>query len=71
MSKAEILEELASLTPDERREIVARIQELEDDKLTEEEKRILDRELEEYRKNPEDGSPWEEVEARIRGSLKR
>lgn len=71
MSKAEILEELAKLSPDERREIVVRIHELEDGELTEEEKLILDRELEEYEKNPQDGSAWNEVEARIRGSLNR
>jgi putative addiction module component (TIGR02574 family) len=31
-----------------------------------EEKALLDRELEEYRKNPEAGFSWEEVEARLR-----
>jgi hypothetical protein len=30
------------------------------------EKALLDRELEEYRRNPETGSSWEEVESRIR-----
>ena len=33
---------------------------------TEAEKALLDRELEEYRRNPEAGSTWDEVEARIR-----
>lgn len=30
-------------------------------KLTEEEKEIIDTRLEMYHKNPEDGSPWEDV----------
>jgi putative addiction module component (TIGR02574 family) len=33
---------------------------------TAEEKALLDRESEEYRHNPEAGSPWNEVEARLR-----
>jgi len=36
--------------------------------LTPEEKAMLDRELEEYRRNPDAGSSWEEVEPRIRKS---
>jgi|HubBroStandDraft_5_1064220.scaffolds.fasta_scaffold1814124_1 putative addiction module component (TIGR02574 family) len=36
------------------------------DTVTPEEKALLDRELEEYSNNPEAGSTWEEVEARIR-----
>ena len=35
-------------------------------KPTAEEKALLDRELEEYRQNPEAGSTWNEVEARLR-----
>ena len=34
--------------------------------VTPEEKALLDRELEEYRRNPDAGSTWQEVEARIR-----
>jgi len=34
-----------------------------------EEKALLDRELEAYRVNPEAGSSWAEVEARLRNSL--
>lgn len=70
MSKAEILEELPKLTRAERQEIAARIQEIESDELTKEETRILDRELEEFERNPDAGSTWEEVDARIRGSRK-
>jgi putative addiction module component (TIGR02574 family) len=75
MSKAEILEELARLTPEERREVVAKARELEGDQwidpdLTEDEKRLLDAELEEYKKHPDAGSTWDEMENRIRQSPK-
>ena len=76
MSTAEILEELAKLTPDERAEITAKIREIDgtewlDPELTDEDKRILDERLAEYEKNPDAGSTWEEVEARIRAKLGR
>ena len=38
---------------------------------TAEEKALLDRELEEYRKNPDAGSSWDEVEARLRSPSQR
>ena len=74
MSKSEILEELPKLKADERREIFERICEMEELALlngsepSAEEKALLDRELEEYRANPEAGSSWTEVEARLRKS---
>ena len=72
MSKAEILNELPRLELRERREIFERIGELEEQELlkggepTAEEKALLDRELEEFQQNPQAGSTWEEVEARLR-----
>ena len=72
MSKAEIISELPKLGLAERREIFERICELEDqdllngDQPAPEEKALLDRELEEYRQNPDAGSTWPEVEARLR-----
>jgi putative addiction module component (TIGR02574 family) len=71
MSKAEILAELPKLKLADRREILERICEIEERDLlaggaTSEEKALLDRELEEYRQNPEAGSTWSEVEARLR-----
>jgi len=71
MSKLEILAELPKLELAERREIFHRICELEEQDLltsgaTDEEKTLLDRELAEYRQNPEAGSNWNEVEARLR-----
>jgi putative addiction module component (TIGR02574 family) len=71
MSKVEILAELPKLKLADRREIFDRICEMEEHDLltggaTDEEKALLDRELEEYRQNPEAGSSWNEVEARLR-----
>ncbi|MGA2662570.1 MAG: hypothetical protein ABSH34_34250 [Verrucomicrobiota bacterium] len=72
MSKSEILQELPRLALEERREIFERICELEENDLlkggepTAEEKALLDRELEDYRSTPTAGSPWPEVEARLR-----
>jgi len=72
MSKAEIISELPRLGLAERRDIFERICELEDqamingDQPVAEEKAMLDRELEEYRQNPEAGSTWSEVEVRLR-----
>jgi len=74
MSKSEILEQLPKLRADERREIFERICEMEELDLlngsapSAEEKAMLDRELEDYRANPQAGSSWDEVEARIRKS---
>jgi hypothetical protein len=72
MSKAEILQELPRLGLQERREIFERIGELEEQDLLKggqpsaADKALLDRELEEYQRNPEAGSIWEEVEAALR-----
>ena len=71
MSKMEILAELPKLELADRREIFDRICEIEERDLlisgaTDEEKALLDCEMEEYRRNPEAGSSWSEVEARIR-----
>lgn len=72
MSKADILAELPKLGLEDRREIFERIGELEERELlnggkpTAEETALLDRELAEYRQNPEAGSTWNEVEARLR-----
>ena len=73
MSKMEILAELPRLELADRREIFDRICEIEERDLlnggaTDEEKALLDRELEEYRRNPEAGSSWNEVEACVRES---
>lgn len=67
----EILAELPKLGVADRREIFDHLCDLEERDLlngsaTPEEKALLDRELEEYRRNPDAGSSWKEVEPRIR-----
>ena len=76
MSKTEILEELPKLTKTERQEIRLRLAELDSDDwlddeepLTIHEKALLETRLAAYAKNPDAGSTWEEVEARIRARL--
>ena len=69
MSKAEILEEIRRMPEAERRELVETI-ELEfgdfDDQLTTGQKEELDRRAEEFRKNPRDGIPFEQVREEAR-----
>jgi putative addiction module component (TIGR02574 family) len=77
MSKAEIIEELPKLSPEDRAEIQARLDELagpgwlDNGELTEEEKRLLDARLGECERNPSCFVPWEEAMARIMASRKR
>ena len=75
MIKAEILEALPKLSPEERREIRAKLNELDTEEwfdngeLSEQEKAIIEARLDEYDKNPEDGSSWEEAKARVLAGL--
>ena len=77
MSKAEILAELPKLKTDELAEIQRKLDEiagecwLDEGELTETDKAILDAALAEYQKDPDAGSTWQEVEARIRARLRR
>ena len=80
MRKAEILQELPALTPTEREEVRQKLDELDagagvewldNCDLTEEERRLLEERLAAIEKNPDAGSSWEEVEARIRAKLGR
>jgi hypothetical protein len=72
MSKAEILLEIPKLEARDRREIFDHIRELEENDLPNEpaaeEKKLLDRELKTYQKNPVAGLTWDKVEARLRKS---
>ena len=75
MSKTEILTELPKLTPAELVEIQTKLDELvgevwiDGGELTDADKATLNNALIEYQKNPDAGSSWEEVEARIRAKL--
>ena len=76
MSTAEIVAELPQLSPGEREEIRLKLAELdgrdwmdEADPLTDGEKALIEARLAAYEKDPEAGSSWAEVEARIRARL--
>lgn len=78
MSKTEILDELARLTPEERREIRAKLNELEGAKddgwndggeLTADEKRLIESRVAEHEHNPESAIPLKEFEARAKKRL--
>jgi len=73
MSKAEILEQLPKLDSVELREIRDRIWQIEEAELlsgranpSEEEKKMLDHELEDYSRDRNAGSSWEKVESRLK-----
>jgi putative addiction module component (TIGR02574 family) len=71
VSKQQILDELPKLPPEERRQILERLGDLEDRDLAEgkgitaEEAALLDRELAEFQNDPNAGSRWEDVERRL------
>lgn len=78
MSKAEILAEIPKLTKEERFEIRVKLAEMdnngwldEGDPLTDAEQTLLDARLDAYRKAPDAGSSWEDVEARLRARLQK
>jgi putative addiction module component (TIGR02574 family) len=77
MSKSEIISELPKLSPAEREEVRAKLDELDGarwldgEELTEDERRLLETRLQEYQTDPDSGSSWEEVQARILSRLKK
>ncbi len=76
MSKAEILAELPKLKAEELAEVQAKLDELagehwlDSGELTDADKVALDAALADYGKNPDAGSSWAEVEARVRAKLR-
>ena len=76
MSKAEIIAELARLSPDELAEVQAKLDELAADawqdrgELTSSDKQALDAALAEYQKSPDADSSWDEVKARVQAKLR-
>lgn len=69
MSAVEILEQIRRLSPEEQHEVVEKVWEEFgdfDDALTPEQTAELERRAEEFRKNPQDGIPWEQVRDEVR-----
>lgn len=79
MSKAEILAELPRLTPEERSEIRAKLDEVDrvaeddwldqDDPLTEEQKQLIEARIAAHEKDPDSAIPWKEFDARLKRRL--
>lgn len=77
MSKVEILEALSKLTAEDRQEIRQKLNEIDgdewldgDDPLTDDEKALLEVRLAAYERDPDAGSSWKEVEARIQSRIR-
>ena len=77
MGKAEILAALPRLTPEDRAEVQAKLDELAGDAwqdrgtLSDDDRQILDESLAAYEASPEAGSPWDDVKARAQARLRR
>ena len=78
MSITQILEELPTLTLEEREEIRQRLAEIDgerwldgDDPLTEEEKALIEARLESHERHPETAIPWKEFKARLSRRLEQ
>ena len=70
MFAKKLLDDVLALPLDDRIEVFERLREnlrndLELFPLSEEHKRILDERLRDMEENPDDGSPWDEVETRL------
>ena len=77
MSKAEILAELARLTPQDLADVQAKLDELLGDawqdrgELSDADKQILDASIGDYEESPDAGSTWDEVKARVQAKLRK
>jgi hypothetical protein len=71
MSKAEIIAELARLSPEDRAEVQAKLDELAGNawqdrgELSDADKQTLDATLAEYDKTPDAGNSWDQTKARV------
>ena len=76
MSKAEIIATLPRLSPEDRAEVQAKLDELAGEawqdrgELSDAVKQALDAALADYEKSPDAGSPWDEVKARVQAKLR-
>ena len=71
MSFAEILEEIPNLSFAQRQELVRRAIALDDEDLTPAESALLDARMEDFRRNPEEGIPLEQLREHIAERLSR
>ena len=72
MSLAEILNELPRLTPEQRHQVVEKVFELQggwldgDDRLSDDEKRLIETRLAAHDQDPASAVSWEEAKARLK-----
>jgi putative addiction module component (TIGR02574 family) len=69
MSKAEILEEIPKLTPEERDEIRQKLDEY--DELSAEDLALIDARIEEHRQDPSSAISIDELKSRLRAQFPR
>ena len=72
MIDATLLSQIKTLSAGDRMELLGVVWESfspEEAPVTEEEKQLLDARLTDFRQNPDDQSPWREVQARMRQRL--
>ena len=70
MSLNEILAEIPKLSFAERQELVRRAIEVEDDELSADERLILEKRLEDFRRDPNSGIPAEQLKDEVSRQLK-
>lgn len=76
MSKAEIIAELPRLSPEDRAEVQAKLDELAGEawqdrgELSDADKQALDAALVGYEKSPDASSPWDHAKARVQARLR-
>ena len=76
MSKAEIIAELPRLSPEDRADVQAKLDELageawqDQGELSDADKQALDAALAAYKAAPDAGSSWDEVKARVQAKLR-
>jgi putative addiction module component (TIGR02574 family) len=71
VSFAEILEEIPNLSFTQRQELVRRAIALDEDDLTPEENALLDARMEDFRRDPGEGIPLEQLRDQIAGRRSR
>ena len=76
MSTSEIIAQLPHLTPDERAQIQAKLDELaatawqDRGELSDADREALETSLKDYERSPDVGSSWNEIKARIQSKLR-
>jgi putative addiction module component (TIGR02574 family) len=71
MSFTEILENLETLTPEQREIVIQRALELDEPPLTPEQQKLIEERLAAHEADPSSSIPFDETIARVRAQIKR